>query len=329
MSCRDIHATTALAFVVALLSLGALLTATLVPQWRVTSLSTFNKNAKNVTIYDGLWAKCVRQDGSSGCLIYDSEWYSKVDQLDLRVLQFALPVSIFFSSLSLLLGMTGMCKTTCCPGEADVNAERCLVNSVGCHLVAGVLYFLAGGVSMAPSVWFLFSTAELNQKFGPLFSVDFAVYVAIGGAGGLLLAALLLFLWYCMCKGLPSPLWLPLQSQPPVAHGFPPSGGYASPTYVPPQFAAQVPNQAYVHGYPPHMLALQEAPQQTSAPHTYMSQISAPEGYGSEASVPQSYARQSYASQSYGSPSYLSPRYSTRSRLSTIEIDIPVLSQER
>lgn len=73
MSCRDIHATNAFAFILAFVSVGGIVVAALIPQWRITRLVTFNRNAKNVTVYDGLWAKCVKQDGYSGCYFYDSE----------------------------------------------------------------------------------------------------------------------------------------------------------------------------------------------------------------------------------------------------------------
>lgn len=91
MSCRDIHATNMFAFIIALLSVGALAVATVIPQWRTTRLLTFNRNAKNVTVYDGLWTKCVRREGFTGCYYFDAEWYTKVDQLDFRLLQFCLP----------------------------------------------------------------------------------------------------------------------------------------------------------------------------------------------------------------------------------------------
>jgi len=79
MSCRDIHATNAFSFILALVSVGGMAVATLIPQWRVTRLVTFNRNAKNVSVYDGLWAKCVKQDGYSGCYFYDSEvWKNAV-----------------------------------------------------------------------------------------------------------------------------------------------------------------------------------------------------------------------------------------------------------
>lgn len=107
MSCRDIHATNAFAFIIALLSVGGLVIATVIPQWRTTRLLTFNHNAKNITVYDGLWTKCVRRDGSSGCYYFDADWYSKVDQLDLRLLQFCLP-----TGWCLLLEMQR--NTTCC-----------------------------------------------------------------------------------------------------------------------------------------------------------------------------------------------------------------------
>ncbi|MFT7816282.1 claudin-12 [Arapaima gigas] len=297
MTCRDIHATNVFAFIVALVSVGGLTMATLIPQWRITRLVTFNRNARNVSVYDGLWAKCVQQEGSSGCYFYDTEWYVRVDQLDLRVLQFALPFSLLFSTLALLLTMCGMCKTACCSSKPEVTTGSCLVNSAGCHLVAGLLLFLSGSIAMAPSVWFLFYTKQLNRKYDNLFSNDFAVYVAIGCSGGLILAALL----FCMCY--PSPVYAP---QPFAPQGYTPVVSADPMSYVQPQ--------AYVapHGYAPSVVA-QPA---------YVSQVSVPNGYGSEA-----YAAHNYApSQAYGS-SYGGPRHSTRSRLSTIEIDIPVLTQ--
>ncbi|XP_026226841.1 claudin-12 [Anabas testudineus] len=348
MSCRDIHATTAFAFLVALVCVGGIAVAALIPQWRVTRLVTFNRNAKNVSVYDGLWAKCVKQDGYSGCYYYDSEWYSKVDQLDLRILQFCLPAGLLLGSLALLLCMAGMCKTCCCSDkpEPDIKTLRFLVNSAGCHLVAGMFLFLGGAIAIAPSVWFLFRTKELNIRYDNIFSNGFAVYVSIGCSGGLMLAALLMFMWYCMCKKLPSPFWLPLpnmpnsvSTQPLTANGYPPS-----PVYAPQPFPPQVLNpptvidtQPYVapQGYAQSVIA-------PAPPQVYMSQISHPDGYGSEVGGAQPYsyapsqsyaASQSYApsqiyapSQGYAS-SYAGHRYSTRSRMSAIEIDIPVLTQ--
>ncbi|XP_019747655.1 claudin-12 [Hippocampus comes] len=341
MSCRDIHATNAFAFIIAFVSVAGLSVAALVPQWRVTRLVTFNRNAKNISVYDGLWTKCVKQDGYSGCYYYDAEWYSKVDQLDLRLLQFCVPAALAFGSLALLLCMAGMCKTCCCSDkpDPDIKSIRFLVNSAGCHLVAGAFLFLGGGVAIAPSVWFLFGTKELNKRYDDIFSDGFAPYVSIGCSGGLMLAALLMFMWYCMCKKLPSPFWLPLSSmstsastQPLTANGFPPSPLYA-PQALPPQ------------AYPPtvidaqHYVPAQGYIQSVAAPapaQVYMSQISAPDGYGSEVGGTQAYSyapshsyapSQTYApSQSY-TPSYAGRRYSTRSRMSAIEIDIPVVTQ--
>lgn len=73
MSCRNIHATNAFSFIIAFVSVGGIAVAAVIPQWRITRLVTFNQNAKNVSVYDGLWAKCVQQDGYSGCYYYDSE----------------------------------------------------------------------------------------------------------------------------------------------------------------------------------------------------------------------------------------------------------------
>uniref|UniRef100_H3DLX3 Claudin 12 n=2 Tax=Tetraodon nigroviridis TaxID=99883 RepID=H3DLX3_TETNG len=342
MSCRDIHATNAFSFIIALLSVGGIAVAALIPQWRVTTLVTFNRNAKNISVYDGLWAKCVKRDDNSGCYYYDTEWYSKVDQLDLRLLQFCLPTTLLLSSIALLLCMSGMCKTCCCSDkpEPDIKTTRFLVNSAGCHLVAGMFFFLGGAIGLAPSVWFLFRTKEMNVRYDNIFSDGFAAYVSIGCCGGLMLAALLMFMWYCMCKKLPSPFWLPLPSmptslsaQPLTANGYPPS-----PVYGPQPFPQVFPPtvidaQPYVptQGYTQSVIA-------PAVPQVYMTQISAPDGYGSEAGGARAYsyaASQSYApsqhyapSQGYAS-SYAGRRHSSRSRMSAIEIDIPVLTQEQ
>ncbi|KAG9283642.1 claudin-12 [Astyanax mexicanus] len=358
MSCRDIHATNAFAFIVALLSVGALSVATVIPQWRTMRLLTFNRNAKNVTVYDGLWTKCVRREGYTGCYYFDADWYSKVDQLDIRLLQFCLPTALFFSSLALLISLTGMFKTACCSKTPDdIKTSRCLVNSSGCHLVAGMFLFLAGAIAMPPSIWFLFHTKDLNVRYDNLFAVEFAVYVSIGGAGGLIFSALLTFMWYCMCKKLPSPFWLPLpeppsmtnslSAQPLITNGLPSPVTYAPQPFPPAVLDAPafVPAQGYA----------QTMPSQPVPPQVYMAQMSIPDGYGSEA-VSQAYGyapSQSYApshapsqgyaashapsqgyaashapSQGYApSQRYAGQRYSTRSRMSGIEIDIPVLTE--
>ncbi|XP_061811795.1 claudin-12 [Nerophis lumbriciformis] len=348
MSCRDIHATNAFAFFIAFVSVAGMAVAALIPQWRITRLVTFNRNAKNISVYDGLWVKCVKQDGYSGCYFYDSEWYSKVDQLDLRLLQFCLPAGLVFGSVALLLCMAGMCKTCCCSEkpEADIKSIRFLVNSAGCHLVAGTFLFLGGAIAVAPSVWFLFCTKELNNRYDNIFSDGFAVYVSIGCSGGLMLAALLMFMWYCMCKKLPSPFWLPLPSistsastQPLTANGFPPSPVYGPQPF--PLHQAYPPTVIDTQTYVPALGYVQSVAAPTP-PQVYMSQISAPDGYCSEVGGGQAYSyapsqscasSQNYAhSQSYAhtqsyAPSYAGRRYSSRSRMSAIEIDIPVVMQ--
>uniref|UniRef100_A0A8C0MTH0 Cyclin-dependent kinase 14 n=13 Tax=Carnivora TaxID=33554 RepID=A0A8C0MTH0_CANLF len=143
MGCRDVHAATVLSFLCGIASVAGLFAGTLLPNWRKLRLITFNRNEKNLTVYTGLWVKCARYDGSSDCLMYDTTWYSSVDQLDLRVLQFALPLSILIAMGALLLCLIGMCNTAFRSSVPNIKLAKCLVNSAGCHLVAGLLFFLA------------------------------------------------------------------------------------------------------------------------------------------------------------------------------------------
>ncbi|XP_077347008.1 claudin-12 [Lithobates pipiens] len=220
MGCQEVHAVTLLAFVCGTASISGLFAATLLPQWRQMRLYTYNRNEKNLTVSIGLWVKCTREEWSRECLMYDTEWYASVDQLDIRVLQFALPFSILTAGSALILCLTGICNTTFTSNVPNLKIAKCLINSAGCHLVAGLLYILAGVISLTPSIWSIFYTNVLNRKYGSLFNYDIAVFVAIGSSGGMFLTALLLFLWYCACKSLPSPFWQPLYSHVPSMHSY-------------------------------------------------------------------------------------------------------------
>ncbi|XP_062363766.1 claudin-12 isoform X3 [Cinclus cinclus] len=115
MGCRDVHAATVLAFLSGTASVAGLLAAVLLPNWRQMRLYTYNKNERNVTVYTGLWIKCARFDGSRDCVIYDPQWYTAVDQLDLRVLQFALPLSCHRAQHQGwgVTGLSGLGEITC------------------------------------------------------------------------------------------------------------------------------------------------------------------------------------------------------------------------
>ncbi|MEE6466753.1 hypothetical protein FKM82_007041 [Ascaphus truei] len=224
MGCQEVHAATLFAFVCGTASIAGLFTAALLPQWRQMKLYTYNRNEKNLTVGIGLWVKCTKIEGSRDCMMYDTDWYATVDQLDIRVLQFALPFSILTAASALILCLIGICNTTFASNVPNLKLVKCLVNSPGCHLVAGLLYILAGAMSVTPSIWVIFYNNFLNSKYGPYFSYDIAVFVAIGSSGGMFFTALMLFLWYCACKSLPSPFWQPLYSHVPGMHSYiPPS----------------------------------------------------------------------------------------------------------
>ncbi|XP_056404818.1 claudin-12-like [Hyla sarda] len=230
MGCQEVHAVTLLAFVCGTSSVSGLFAAVLLPQWRLMKLYTFNRNEKNLTVSMGLWVKCTRLEWSRDCMIYDTAWFANVDQLDIRVLQFALPFSILTAATALILCLIGICNTTFNSNIPSLKIAKCLVNSAGCHLVAGVLFCLAGAMSLTPSAWVIFYNNILNSRYGPYFTYDIAVFVAIGSAGGMFFTAALLFAWYCNCKSSSSAYWQPLYSHiPNMANYIPPSYSSQSP----------------------------------------------------------------------------------------------------
>lgn len=230
MGCQEVHAVTLLAFVCGTASISGLFVATLLPQWRLMKLYTYNRNEKNLTVNIGLWVKCTKEEWSRECLMYDPKWYASVDQLDIRILQFALPFSILTAALGLILCLIGICNTTFSTNVPSLKIAKCLVNSAGCHLVAGTLFCLAGVMAITPSTWVILYNNILNTKYGPYFSYDIAIFVAIGSAGGMFFTAVLLFVWYCNCKSLTSSYWQPLYSHMPNM-----------PSYIPPSYSAHSP----------------------------------------------------------------------------------------
>ncbi|XP_043545364.1 claudin-12 [Chiloscyllium plagiosum] len=226
MACHGPHVAPALALLCGLASASALLGATLLPQWRLQQLQSPNRNDRNVTVSDGLWSRCVRFEGPSsssaatgagrgGCALDDPTWYRTLDQLDLRCLQFALPLALLAACSASLLCLLGMCHGACSSKIRSVDLVKCLVNAAGCQLVAGTLYLLSAALVCAPSLWLLFHTAELSRRHPPsAWSPGPAAFLALGSGAGLFLASGLLFLWYCTCRPLPPPFWQPLGSYP-------------------------------------------------------------------------------------------------------------------
>ncbi|XP_069762395.1 claudin-12 [Narcine bancroftii] len=228
MSCREMHPATVLALLCGVCSLAVLLGATLLPCWRTQRLSSTNRNERNLTVSEGLWSRCVRAQGQAACSYRDADWYRAVDQLDLRLLQLALPLALAAGTTAALLCLLGMCHAACSSQAPRAGLANCLVNSAGCYLVAGVLFLLSSALALAPSAWLLTHTARLNQRYGPVWSPGLAAYLALGSASGLLLTSSLLFLWYGSCRELPSPLWQPLAPSPGRLPSYLPPSSYHS-----------------------------------------------------------------------------------------------------
>uniref|UniRef100_A0A803YBA1 PSI domain-containing protein n=1 Tax=Meleagris gallopavo TaxID=9103 RepID=A0A803YBA1_MELGA len=174
MGCRDVHAATVLAFLSGTASVAGLLAAVLLPNWRQMRLYTYNKNERNVTIYTGLWIKCARFDGSRDCVIYDPQWYTAVDQLDLRVLQFALPLT--------------------CSEFSQRSCEECLKN-VSC------LWCFTNNTCIDYPVRSILPPSSLcslsNARWGVCWINFEALIIAIAVVAGIILVSIAVCCCYC------------------------------------------------------------------------------------------------------------------------------------
>ncbi|XP_032872441.1 claudin-12 [Amblyraja radiata] len=213
MSCPRVQLTPVLSLLGGLVSLSTLLASTLSPSWRSQRLASGGRTQANLTVTDGLWERCVRvESGSDRCIYRDVQWYRTVDQLDIRLLQLGLPLSLGVGTIALFLTALGVCQTACTSSTPGSGITHCSVNSAGCFLISGVLYLLSCALCLSPTLYLLFHTRRLNQRFGPDWTSGIGVLLALGSAAGLLGCAGLQTLWYCLCRGSggDGQLWQPL-----------------------------------------------------------------------------------------------------------------------
>lgn len=217
MSCPRVQLTPVLSLLGGLVSLSTLLASTLNPSWRSQRLASGGRTQANLTVTDGLWERCVRAESGSGsgsdrCIYRDVQWYRTVDQLDIRLLQLGLPLSLGVGTIALFLTALGVCQTACTSSTPGSGITHCSVNSAGCFLISGVLYLLSCALCLSPTLYLLLHTRRLNQRFGPDWTSGIGVLLALGSAAGLLGCAGLQTLWYCLCRGSGGDwqLWQPL-----------------------------------------------------------------------------------------------------------------------
>ncbi|XP_030043555.1 claudin-7 [Microcaecilia unicolor] len=166
-----------LGFVLALLGWIALIVATIMPQWRMSSYANDNIITA-VAIYQGLWMACTTlSTGQISCKVYDS-----ILQLDsaLQATRALMVVSIVFGVLGMAVSAMGM-KCTKCGGEDKVKKSRIA-------MVGGFLFLIGGLCALIACSWYGHQIIQdFYNPYTPVNSkYEFGAGVFIGWAGSLL-----------------------------------------------------------------------------------------------------------------------------------------------
>ncbi|XP_029436931.1 claudin-7 [Rhinatrema bivittatum] len=166
-----------LGFVLALLGWIALIVATIMPQWRMSSYAGDNIITA-VAMYQGLWMSCATlSTGQISCKVYDS-----ILQLDsaLQATRALMVVSIVLGVLGMAVSAMGM-KCTKCGGDDKVKKSRIA-------MVGGILFLIGGLAALIACSWY--GNKIIQDFYNPLTPVntkyEFGAGVFIGWAGSLL-----------------------------------------------------------------------------------------------------------------------------------------------
>uniref|UniRef100_A0A098M143 Claudin n=1 Tax=Hypsiglena sp. JMG-2014 TaxID=1550645 RepID=A0A098M143_9SAUR len=180
-----------LGFVLALLGLIANLTATILPQWRVSSFADGSIITAQ-SYYLGLWMECVWQStGQLQCKVYDSILSLGAAIQATRAL---MVISIVLGVVALGIATMGM-KCTRCGDDNKTTKARIA-------MTGGIVFLVAGLCSLVACSW---SAHQIIQDFYNILSpinkrYEFGPAIFIGWAG----AALSLLgggMLACSCPG--------------------------------------------------------------------------------------------------------------------------------
>ncbi|XP_030398795.1 claudin-7 [Gopherus evgoodei] len=180
-----------LGFVLALLGWVALIAATILPQWRMSSYAGDNI-ITSVAVYQGLWMSCAWQStGQIQCKAYDSILNLSSALQATRAL---MVVSIVMGIIGIGVASMGM-KCTRCGGDNKVQKARIA-------MTGGLIFVVGGLAALIACSWygnqivqdFYNVTVPMNAKY------EFGSAIFIGWAG----SALVLLgggLLSCSCPG--------------------------------------------------------------------------------------------------------------------------------
>ncbi|XP_069501903.1 claudin-7 [Ambystoma mexicanum] len=166
-----------LGFVLAVLGWIALIAATIMPQWQMSSYAG-DTIITAVAIFQGLWMSCASQStGQIQCKVYDS--MLKLDA-SLQATRALMVVSIVLGAIGMGISTMGM-KCTKCGGDDKVKKARIA-------MTGGLVFLIGGLAALIACSWY--GNKIIQDFYNPFTPVntkyEFGSAIFIGWAGSLL-----------------------------------------------------------------------------------------------------------------------------------------------
>lgn len=166
-----------LGFVLGLLGWIALIVATIMPQWQMSTYAG-ESIITAIAMYNGLWMSCaIQSTGQMQCKVYDSILALSASLQATRAL---MVVSIVLAALGISISTIGM-KCTKCGGDDKVKKARIA-------MTGGIVFLLGGLAALVACSWY--GNKIVQDFYNPFTPVntkyEFGSAIFIGWAGSLL-----------------------------------------------------------------------------------------------------------------------------------------------
>ncbi|KAM9848746.1 claudin-19-like [Aulostomus maculatus] len=155
-------------FLLSLVGLAATVAATFMVEWKRQS------QGKSYRIYEGLWMSCSGNERTT------CEFHESLLKLptEIQATRAVLLLSIFLSTVSLMVSTVGMKCTRFMDGRAKSKSRVAMIG--------GVLFIVSGLLTITITSWYVKMIVQTFHESHRLQSSEFGKAVFVSGAGGLL-----------------------------------------------------------------------------------------------------------------------------------------------
>ncbi|KAF1385651.1 hypothetical protein PFLUV_G00110020 [Perca fluviatilis] len=172
-----------LGYFLALIGLAATVAATLMVEWKK------QYQGKTYRIYEGLWMSCSGNERTT------CEFHQYLLKLppEVQATRAVMLVSVFLSSVALMVSTVGMKCTRFMDGKAEFKSAVAMIG--------GIMFLIAGLLTITMTSWYVKMIVQKSYEYHSLTSAEFGNAVFVSWAGGFFTMAGGAFLSCRRCSG--------------------------------------------------------------------------------------------------------------------------------